>query len=77
MNTLNLFITFGDTFLPAPSCYDELYYEIVRMNNVFDNLYSLSKCTTIIINKIILDTKISIKEVYYMDKIFQLLSAQI
>ncbi|KAG8195469.1 hypothetical protein JTE90_002641 [Oedothorax gibbosus] len=42
MNTLNLFITFGDTFLPAPSCYDELYYEIVRMNNVFDNLYSLT-----------------------------------
>ncbi|XP_042904338.1 armadillo-like helical domain-containing protein 3 isoform X2 [Parasteatoda tepidariorum] len=42
MNTLNLFITFGDTFLPAPSCYDELYYEIVRMNIVFDNLYSLT-----------------------------------
>ncbi|GFR11429.1 armadillo-like helical domain-containing protein 3 [Trichonephila clavata] len=42
MNTLNLFITFGDTFLPAPSCYDELYYEIVRMNHVFDNLYSLT-----------------------------------
>lgn len=43
MNVLNLFITFGDTFLPSPSCYDELYYEIVRMNVVFDNLYSLSK----------------------------------
>ncbi|KAF8785102.1 Armadillo-like helical domain-containing [Argiope bruennichi] len=42
MNTLNLFITFGDTFLPSPSCYDELYYEIVRMNHVFDNLYSLT-----------------------------------
>ncbi|GIY98724.1 armadillo-like helical domain-containing protein 3 [Caerostris extrusa] len=42
MNTLNLFITFGDTFLPAPSCYDELYYEIIRMNLVFDNLYSLT-----------------------------------
>ncbi|KFM81008.1 hypothetical protein X975_10907, partial [Stegodyphus mimosarum] len=42
MNVLNLFITFGDTFLPSPSCYDELYYEIVRMNYVFDNLYSLT-----------------------------------
>ncbi|XP_054722195.1 armadillo-like helical domain-containing protein 3 [Uloborus diversus] len=42
MNVLNLFITFGDTFLPSPSCYDELYYEIVRMNVVFDNLYSLT-----------------------------------
>lgn len=42
MNTLNLFITFGDTFLPSPSCYDELYYEIIRVNCVFDNLYSIT-----------------------------------
>lgn len=42
MNVLNLFITFGDTFLPSPSCYDELYYEVIRMNIVFDNLYSLT-----------------------------------
>jgi hypothetical protein len=26
----NLFITYGDTFLPSPSSYDELYYELVR-----------------------------------------------
>ncbi|XP_077984324.1 armadillo-like helical domain-containing protein 3 [Glandiceps talaboti] len=38
----NLFITYGDTFLPSPSSYDELYYEIIRMHQVFDNLYSMA-----------------------------------
>ncbi|KAL4641036.1 hypothetical protein GN956_G11779 [Arapaima gigas] len=41
VNLFNMFITYGDTFLPTPSSYDELYYEIVRMHQVFDNLYSM------------------------------------
>nr|CAB3223158.1 UPF0668 protein C10orf76 homolog [Phallusia mammillata] len=40
INLFNMFITFGDTFLPSPTSYDELYYEIVRMAQVFDNLHS-------------------------------------
>ncbi|XP_069756329.1 armadillo-like helical domain-containing protein 3 isoform X3 [Narcine bancroftii] len=41
VNLFNVFITYGDTFLPTPSSYDELYYEIIRMHQVFDNLYSM------------------------------------
>ena len=26
----NVFITYGDTFLPSATAYDELYYELVR-----------------------------------------------
>ena len=40
----NLFITYGDTFLPNPNVYDELYYELIRMHNVFDSLYLLGVC---------------------------------
>ncbi|XP_039282557.1 armadillo-like helical domain-containing protein 3 [Nilaparvata lugens] len=42
VNIFNLFITYGDTFLPSPSSYDELYYEIIRMHTVFDNIYSVA-----------------------------------
>ncbi|KAL4232385.1 hypothetical protein ACF0H5_009953 [Mactra antiquata] len=42
VNIFNLFITYGDTFLPNPNSYDELYYEIIRMHQVFDNLYSMA-----------------------------------
>ncbi|KAL0270068.1 UNVERIFIED_CONTAM: hypothetical protein PYX00_007600 [Menopon gallinae] len=42
VNIFNLFITYGDTFLPSPGSYDELYYEIIRMHQVFDNLYSMA-----------------------------------
>ncbi|XP_041371121.1 armadillo-like helical domain-containing protein 3 [Gigantopelta aegis] len=42
VNVFNLFITYGDTFLPNPNSYDELYYEVVRMHQVFDNLYSMA-----------------------------------
>ncbi|GAB6024992.1 hypothetical protein CHUAL_010085 [Chamberlinius hualienensis] len=42
INIFNLFITYGDTFLPSPTSYDELYYELIRMHQVFDNLYSLA-----------------------------------
>ena len=38
----NLFVTYGDTFLPSPSSYDELYYELVRCNAVFDSMYSMA-----------------------------------
>ncbi|XP_015744456.1 UPF0668 protein C10orf76 homolog [Python bivittatus] len=41
INLFNMFITYGDTFLPTPSSYDELYYEIIRMHQSFDNLYSM------------------------------------
>uniref|UniRef100_A0A8B9HG77 Armadillo like helical domain containing 3 n=1 Tax=Astyanax mexicanus TaxID=7994 RepID=A0A8B9HG77_ASTMX len=41
VNLFNMFITYGDTFLPTPSSYDELYYEIVRMHQVFENLYCM------------------------------------
>lgn len=41
INIFNLFITYGDTFLPSAGSYDELYYEIIRMHQVFDNLYSM------------------------------------
>eukprot|EP00731_Ephydatia_muelleri_P021105 Em0013g832a len=35
----NLFITYGDTFLPNPAIYDDLYYELIRMRKVFDDIY--------------------------------------
>lgn len=41
VNLFNMFITYGDTFLPTPSSYDELYYEIIRMHQSFDNLYCM------------------------------------
>lgn len=44
VNLFNMFITYGDTFLPTPSSYDELYYEIIRMHQNFDNLYSMGEC---------------------------------
>lgn len=40
VNILNLFITYGDTFLPTPSSYDELYYELIRTPQVFDDAYT-------------------------------------
>ncbi|OBS69485.1 hypothetical protein A6R68_01922 [Neotoma lepida] len=43
VNLFNMFITYGDTFLPTPSSYDELYYEIIRMHQSFDNLYSMGR----------------------------------
>ena len=43
INIFNLFITYGDTFLPSPTSYDELYYEIIRVHQIFDNLYSMGK----------------------------------
>ncbi|XP_060523936.1 armadillo-like helical domain-containing protein 3 [Cylas formicarius] len=42
VNILNFFITYGDNFLPTPGSYDELYYEIIRVHQVFDNVYSMA-----------------------------------
>lgn len=42
INIFNLFITYGDTFLASPRSYDLLYYEIIRMHSVFENIYSLA-----------------------------------
>jgi hypothetical protein len=36
----NLFITYGDTFLPSPADYDELYYELIRVRKLIDAFYS-------------------------------------
>lgn len=41
MIIFNIFITFGDTFLPDPDSYDELYYELIRVRNLFDNLHEI------------------------------------
>ncbi|GMT07428.1 hypothetical protein PENTCL1PPCAC_29602, partial [Pristionchus entomophagus] len=35
---VNLFLTFGDTFLPSGEAYDLLYYELVRQESVFTQL---------------------------------------
>jgi len=41
LNLFNMFITYGDTFLPSPNSYDELYYEIVRMSQIFESVHAL------------------------------------
>ena len=46
ISIFNLFITYGDTFLPNPNSYDELYYEIIRVHQTFDNLYSMGRYFT-------------------------------
>lgn len=30
--------------MPSPTSYDELYYEIIRVHQIFDNLYSMGEC---------------------------------
>ena len=30
----NMFVMYGDTFLPNPSSYDELYYELLRQVSI-------------------------------------------
>eukprot|EP01147_Barroeca_monosierra_P005788 gene5788-7284_t len=39
---INLFITYGDTFLPDPNTYDLLYYEIIRERKHYDTLKDLA-----------------------------------
>ena len=43
MRIFNLFITYGDTFLPNPAIYDDLYYELIRMRKVFDDIYIMGE----------------------------------
>ena len=43
VNVFNVFITYGDMFLSNSSSYDELYYEIIRTHQIFDNLFSMGK----------------------------------
>lgn len=43
VNIFNLFVTFGDTFLPDPTSYDELYYELIRERKEFDQLYETGR----------------------------------
>uniref|UniRef100_A0A3P8YTA8 Armadillo-like helical domain-containing protein n=1 Tax=Esox lucius TaxID=8010 RepID=A0A3P8YTA8_ESOLU len=50
VNLFNMFITYGDTFLPTSNSYDELYYEIVRMHQVFDNLYCMGQCLRVVVH---------------------------
>lgn len=38
---LNIFITYGDTFLFSSSAYDKLFYEIIRMKMIFINLHAM------------------------------------
>uniref|UniRef100_A0A8K9V1G6 Armadillo like helical domain containing 3 n=1 Tax=Oncorhynchus mykiss TaxID=8022 RepID=A0A8K9V1G6_ONCMY len=54
VNLFNMFITYGDTFLPTSNSYDELYYEIVRMHQIFDNLYCMGQSV------------FSVRNLYYM-----------
>ncbi|KAI2803984.1 hypothetical protein BLOT_008124 [Blomia tropicalis] len=42
INLFNLFIMYGDNFLANTTNYDELYYEIIRTNSIFNNLNSLA-----------------------------------
>lgn len=54
---LNLFITYGDTFLPNPATYDELYYELIRVYKVFDDLYSVGEINNgLLIDRTIITT---------------------
>lgn len=43
VTVLNLFITYGDSFLPSPSDYDDLYYEIMRVSKMLDHFYTLAE----------------------------------
>eukprot|EP00026_Physarum_polycephalum_P003890 Phypoly_transcript_03907.p1 GENE.Phypoly_transcript_03907~~Phypoly_transcript_03907.p1 ORF type:complete len:759 (+),score=84.53 Phypoly_transcript_03907:28-2277(+) len=43
VTVLNLFITYGDSFLPSPSDYDDLYYEIMRVSKMLEHFYSIAE----------------------------------
>jgi Domain of unknown function (DUF1741) len=43
VTVLNLFITYGDSFLPSPSDYDDLYYEIMRVSKLLDHFYNIAE----------------------------------
>ena len=43
VKVFNLFITYGDTFLLNSATYDELYYELIRVHKVFDDLHAMGE----------------------------------
>jgi hypothetical protein len=43
VTVLNLFITYGDSFLPSPSDYDDLYYEIMRVSKMLEHFYTIAE----------------------------------
>ncbi|VDP38745.1 unnamed protein product [Schistosoma mattheei] len=42
LQIFNLFILHGDKFLQSPDVYDNLYYELIRMHLLVENLYEYS-----------------------------------
>ena len=43
VHIFNIFITYGYAFLPTSGSYDELYYEIIRLRQVFADLYTIGE----------------------------------
>lgn len=41
LNVFNMFITFGDQFLPSLEDYDELYFELLRAEKDVRNFLAL------------------------------------
>lgn len=41
VNVFNVFVTYGDMFLPNTTTYDQLYYELIRTHQTFDNVFSM------------------------------------
>jgi hypothetical protein len=41
-----LFITYGDLFLPQPSDYDDLYYELIRDAKAIETFHYYGSSTT-------------------------------
>ncbi|GAM23000.1 hypothetical protein SAMD00019534_061750, partial [Acytostelium subglobosum LB1] len=41
INIFNLFVNYGDLFLPQPSDYDDLFYEIVRASQIIDTFSAI------------------------------------
>ncbi|KAK5577733.1 hypothetical protein RB653_002680 [Dictyostelium firmibasis] len=46
INIFNLFINYGDSFLPSPNDYDELFYEIIRSGQVIEGFYQFISTQT-------------------------------
>ena len=48
VNVFNVFVTYGDMFLPNTTSYDQLYYELIRTHQTFDNVFSMGKLCTLV-----------------------------
>ena len=51
---------YGDTFLPNPTTYDELYYELIRVSKVFDDLYTIGMFVRLSVQSVILESVIDL-----------------